>query len=66
MILGIAYRLYERRLLAEVRRRPSPRHLGLIQDGHRRYAREVRLANLTEGYRFGRPKRRRCSVGVLS
>jgi len=48
----IVYRLYERQLLAEVVQRPGPRHLGLIQDGHRRYARQAGLSNL-EGYRRG-------------
>jgi short-chain Z-isoprenyl diphosphate synthase len=32
-----------------------PRHLGLIQDGHRRYAREAGLSNL-RGYRLGATK----------
>ena len=32
-----------------------PRHLGLIQDGHRRYAREAGLSNL-KGYRLGATK----------
>jgi short-chain Z-isoprenyl diphosphate synthase len=49
------YYLYERRLLAELRRRPVPRHLGLIQDGHRRYARDAGLSNLS-GYRLGAAK----------
>jgi short-chain Z-isoprenyl diphosphate synthase len=49
------YRLYERRLLREVTRGPIPRHLGLIQDGHRRYAREAGLSNL-KGYRLGATK----------
>jgi len=33
-----------------------PHHLGLIQDGHRRYARESGLSELTEGYRLGAVK----------
>ncbi|MBI4635876.1 MAG: di-trans,poly-cis-decaprenylcistransferase [Candidatus Rokubacteria bacterium] len=53
MLTGALYRLYERRLLTEVQRRPAPRHLGLIQDGHRRFARESGLADLGEGYRLG-------------
>ena len=56
MLKRLVYRLYERRLLAEVIRRPLPRHLGLIQDGHRRYAREAGLASLAEGYRRGAEK----------
>jgi short-chain Z-isoprenyl diphosphate synthase len=49
------YRLYEQRLLRDVARGPMPRHLGLIQDGHRRYAREAGLSNL-KGYRLGATK----------
>ncbi len=56
MVRGLVYKLYERRLLAEVRRQPMPRHLGLIQDGHRRYTRESGLASLVEGYRRGAEK----------
>ncbi len=56
MLKRLVYRLYERQLLAEVFRRPLPRHLGLIQDGHRRYAREAGLASLVEGYRMGAEK----------
>jgi short-chain Z-isoprenyl diphosphate synthase len=51
----LLYRLYERRLLAQVLRRPMPRHLGLIQDGHRRYAREAGLSN-SGGYVLGAAK----------
>lgn len=56
MLKRLLYRLYERQLLTEVFRRPLPRHLGLIQDGHRRYARETGLASLAEGYRMGAEK----------
>ncbi len=55
MLKGLLYQLYERRLLAEVCQGPIPRHLGLIQDGHRRYAREAGLSNLG-GYRLGAAK----------
>ena len=36
---GLLYRLYAHRLEAEVRRRPTPRHVGIILDGNRRWAR---------------------------
>jgi short-chain Z-isoprenyl diphosphate synthase len=49
------YRLYERRLLAEVTQRSLPRHLGLIQDGNRRYAQEAGISKL-EGYRLAAAK----------
>jgi undecaprenyl diphosphate synthase len=55
MFKRIVYRLYERRLLAEVLQRPTPHHLGLIQYGHRRYARHAGLSNL-EGYQRGATK----------
>ncbi len=56
MLRRFVYRLYERQLAADVRIRPLPRHLGLIQDGHRRYSREAGLASLAEGYRLGAEK----------
>lgn len=56
MLKGFLYRVYEQRLLDEVLRRPVPRHVGLIQDGHRRYAREWGLPSLMEGYRRGAAK----------
>ena len=52
MIEKVLYRLYERHLLTEVLQRPAPRHLGLIQDGHRRYALRAGLSN-HEGYCHG-------------
>src|SRR2546425_8359646 len=52
MLKGLLYQFYERRLLADVLPRPTPRHLGLIQDGHRRYAREAGLSN-SRGYALG-------------
>jgi len=56
MVKGLLYRLYEGRLFADVQRSPLPRHVGLIQDGHRRYARESGLSNPREGYRLGADK----------
>jgi short-chain Z-isoprenyl diphosphate synthase len=55
VVLGLLYRFYEQRLLGDLLRGPRPRHLGLIQDGHRRYAREAGLSNLT-GYNHGATK----------
>jgi len=49
------YRLYEQHLLAHVLQRSMPRHIGLIQDGHRRYAREAGLSN-SSGYALGAAK----------
>ena len=55
MLKRIVYGLYEQRLQNEVARGRIPRHLGLIQDGHRRYAREAGLSNV-KGYRLGAMK----------
>ena len=55
-ILSPLYRLYERRLLREVRRGPMPRHIGLILDGNRRYARERGLDDPLAGHRIGADK----------
>ncbi|MFQ5881807.1 MAG: polyprenyl diphosphate synthase [Candidatus Methylomirabilales bacterium] len=52
----LLYRLYERRLLREVQRGPLPRHIGLILDGNRRYARELGLTDPLEGHRLGADK----------
>ncbi len=50
VLTRLLYRVYEQRLLRHVAPGPIPHHLGLIQDGHRRYAREAGLSNLS-GYR---------------
>jgi len=56
MLKRLLYRLYERQLLTEIRAEPRPRHIGLIQDGHRRYSRDAGLATLSDGYRIGAEK----------
>ena len=49
----LLYRLYERRLAADLRRRGGlPRHVGVILDGNRRWARELGMG-AREGYRRG-------------
>jgi short-chain Z-isoprenyl diphosphate synthase len=50
VLKNLLYRVYERQLLNDVRCRPIPRHVGLIQDGNRRYAREAGLSEPREGY----------------
>lgn len=50
------YRLYERRLFREIRQHPLPRHIGLILDGNRRYARELGLQDPLGGHRVGADK----------
>ena len=49
----LLYRLYERRLAADLRRRGGlPRHVGVILDGNRRWARELGMGT-SEGHRRG-------------
>ena len=47
------YRLYERRLLRQLDADRLPRHIGIILDGHRRYARAEGLENYSHSYRSG-------------
>lgn len=54
--LAPLYRLYERRLLREVKQGPMPRHIGLILDGNRRFARELGLQDPLAGHRMGADK----------
>ena len=53
VLLGLVYRYYERRLEAEVRRGAIPRHVGILPDGNRRFARTSGLARVGEGHREG-------------
>lgn len=53
MALGLLYRIYERNLRAGLNRDRLPRHIGVVLDGHRRYAREEGLASYTDSYRVG-------------
>jgi short-chain Z-isoprenyl diphosphate synthase len=52
----LLYHLYERRLLRQVRRGPTPRHLGIILDGNRRFARERGVADPRAIYSLGAHK----------
>ncbi|MGH3586551.1 MAG: polyprenyl diphosphate synthase [Pseudonocardia sp.] len=47
------HRLYERRLRAQLASRTLPRHVGLVMDGNRRWAREMGLRNPSLGHRYG-------------
>lgn len=55
-IIDLVYRLYERNLAEEIRSRPLPRHVGVILDGNRRYARERGMGGPTDGHRAGAHK----------
>jgi short-chain Z-isoprenyl diphosphate synthase len=50
------YRAYEARLLHDLDRSRLPRHIGVIHDGHRRYARAERLPDYAASYRAGMAK----------
>ncbi len=50
------YRLYEERLLTELDRSRLPHHIGVIHDGHRRYARSEGLPDYAASYRVGMGK----------
>ncbi|HWP34181.1 MAG TPA: polyprenyl diphosphate synthase [Thermodesulfobacteriota bacterium] len=52
----LLYRLYEARLQAQVARGEMPRHIGLILDGNRRYARQQGLRTIVEGHERGARK----------
>ncbi len=49
----LIYRLYERRLEASLSRHPVPRHVGVILDGNRRWARSAGLADVSDGHQKG-------------
>jgi short-chain Z-isoprenyl diphosphate synthase len=51
------YWLYERRLLGQVRGGPVPKHLGIIMDGNRRFARALGL-DAKAGHDYGAGKAR--------
>ncbi len=53
MALGLLYRVYERRLLGDLDRDRLPKHIGVVMDGHRRYARAEGLPSYTDAYRVG-------------
>ncbi len=50
------YRLYERRLQQDLESGGLPSHIGVILDGHRRFARAERLADYQQSYRTGMAK----------
>jgi short-chain Z-isoprenyl diphosphate synthase len=56
MVRDLVYRIYERRLAAELDARELPRHVGVVLDGNRRFARERGLGSASEGHRRGAEK----------
>jgi short-chain Z-isoprenyl diphosphate synthase len=55
-LVAPVYRLYEGRLLHQVKAFPLPRHIGLILDGNRRFARQNQLHHPEEIYAAGANK----------
>ena len=52
-LADVAYRLYERRLAEELSGGPLPRHVGVILDGNRRFARQRGLGDPSAGHALG-------------
>ncbi len=55
IIADTAYKQYEKRLLKEVVQSPPPKHVAIIMDGNRRFARELGLI-VSDGHKEGRNK----------
>lgn len=53
---GLMYRLYERRLEASLTPAEIPRHVGVMCDGNRRWARSAGLLDVAGGHRRGADK----------
>lgn len=53
---GLVYRLYERRLEMALTPQSIPRHVGVMCDGNRRWARSAGLPDVSEGYLAGADK----------
>ena len=52
----LLYYLYARRLVRDVKRRPTPRHIGIILDGNRRHGRSRGITEPRELYDLGAKK----------
>jgi short-chain Z-isoprenyl diphosphate synthase len=50
---NLAYSLYERRLTARLVGKPLPRHVGVMVDGNRRWAREMGFVSPSDGHLMG-------------
>jgi short-chain Z-isoprenyl diphosphate synthase len=53
---NVLYSVYERRLAASLAGRPLPRHVGVIVDGNRRWAKEMGFADPNTGHHVGAQK----------
>ncbi|MDQ3576610.1 MAG: isoprenyl transferase [Actinomycetota bacterium] len=52
----LPYRLYERRLQQQLSGAQLPRHVGIMVDGNRRWARSIGLGDVNDGHRRGAGK----------
>ena len=52
-VRNLVYSLYERRLAATLVGKPLPRHVGVMVDGNRRWAREMGYVDPNDGHRVG-------------
>lgn len=52
----IAYPLYERKLAQELEGKPRPKHVAIMADGNRRWAREAGFTDVSHGHRVGSRK----------
>jgi short-chain Z-isoprenyl diphosphate synthase len=52
----LVYSLYERRLASRLVGKPHPRHVGVIVDGNRRWAKEMGYVDPNDGHRVGAEK----------
>ena len=52
----VLYPLYEARLLRELKGRPQPKHIAIMADGNRRWAREAGFDDVSHGHRKGAAK----------
>ena len=55
-VRDLAYRLYERRIEASLSPQSIPRHVGVMCDGNRRWARSAGLADVSSGHQAGADK----------
>ena len=53
MLRNLAYALYVRRLRSQLAGQPVPKHVALIMDGNRRWARQMGLASPSLGHKYG-------------
>ena len=56
----LIYSIYENRLQNRLKKENLPKHIGLIHDGHRRYARKEGLLSFEVSYKIGMTRLKEC------